>query len=64
MPNASLKSKQKKYIVALRQLALTAPGGRMSLIEAVGLLQNIVPTDNTAIYWLNKQSDVIVTLPL
>jgi len=50
---------QQKHLIALRQLALTAPGGRMSLNEAVGLLQHIVPTDNSAIFWMNKQSDVI-----
>jgi len=50
---------QHKYIVALRQLALCAPGGDISLIAGGKLLQNIVPSDNTCILWLNKNCDTI-----
>jgi len=54
-PNKS----QQKYIVALRQLALCAPGGDSSLIAGGRLLQNIVPSDNTCFLWLNKNCDTI-----
>lgn len=56
--SSSLKSSQ-KTLVALRQLALTAQAGRASLIEGSKLLQNIVPTDNTSISWLNAQCDLV-----
>jgi DNA-binding CsgD family transcriptional regulator len=48
-----------KYLDALRQLALTAPGGRMSLIEGMRLIQQVVPIDNTTTFWLNEQYKVV-----
>jgi DNA-binding CsgD family transcriptional regulator len=58
MLRPSDKSKQ-KFLVALRQLALTAPGGRVSLIEASRLIEHIVPTDNVAISWHDKHHNII-----
>jgi DNA-binding NarL/FixJ family response regulator len=58
MLRPSLKSSQ-KHLAALRQLALTAQGGRAALIEALRLMQHIVPTDNISIFWKDKYANVI-----
>jgi DNA-binding CsgD family transcriptional regulator len=50
---------QNKYLDALRQLALTAPGGRMSLIEGTRLIQQVVPVDNTTTFWINDQYKIV-----
>jgi DNA-binding CsgD family transcriptional regulator len=50
---------QNRYLGALRQLALIAPGGHMSLIEGARLIQKIVPIDNTTTFWFNEQYSVI-----
>jgi len=58
MLRPSLKSGQ-KYLAALRQLALTASGGRVAMIEALRLMQHIVPNDNISIFWKDKYANII-----
>ena len=52
-------SSPKKTLMALRLLALSAPGGRMSLIEASRLVQQVIPVDNALILWQDEQCNIV-----
>lgn len=58
MLRPSLKSRQKS-LAALRQLALTAPGGHVAMIEALRLMHHIVPVDNFSIFWKDKHANIV-----
>lgn len=53
------QSSPKKNLMALRLMALSAPGGRMSMIEASRLVQQVVPVDNSMILWQDDQCNII-----
>jgi len=54
MAEAAQKSQQ-RILVALRQLALLAPNGRMAAAEAMALLNELIRYDTYALLWLDEK---------